>query len=211
LLRKKSFLFVCLGAGFTTFALYSSSHFLPSYLMRAHKVELLTVSLVLGLTSGIGGILGTFIGGRIADIKGSKDKRWYLYVPMLACLISLIPSLVTYHTANPTIAMVSVFPVMLISSAFFGPVYAVGQSLAKPNMRAIATAIVLLFMNGIGLAFGPLVAGILSDLLEPSFGVYSLRWAISITFMALLVAAFFYWLSSKHFEDDLREDLTSGH
>jgi len=137
--------------------------------------------------------------------------RWYLYVPMLACLISLIPSLLTYHTTSPKIAMASVFPVMLISSTFFGPVYAVGQSLAKPNMRAIATALILLFMNGIGLAFGPLVAGILSDLLEPTYGVFSLRWAISITFMALLVAAFFYWLSSKHFMNDLEEGIDSTH
>ncbi len=203
LIGKKSFLYVSLGAGFTTFALYSSSHFLPSYLMRAHKVDLVTVSVVLGLTSGIGGILGTFIGGRIADIKGKKDMKWYLYVPMLACLISLIPSLLTYHTDNTNLALASVFPVMLISSTFFGPVYAVGQSIAKPSMRAIATALILLFMNGIGLAFGPLVAGLLSDMLAPTYGVYSLRWAISITFMALLVAALFYWMASKHFEKDL--------
>ncbi len=205
LFRQKSFVYVCIANGFTTYAMNSSGSFLPSYLMRYHKVELLTVSIVLGLAVGFGGILGTFIGGKIADRKGAKDKKWYLYVPIMACLLALPSAAVIYYSENPNISMGAVFPTVLINALFFGPVYAICQSLAKPDMRAMATAILLLFMNGIGLAFGPLVTGVISDYLEPSFGALSLRYAISINFSSLLLAALLYWLASKHYEKDLQK------
>ncbi|MGB2152591.1 MAG: MFS transporter, partial [Flavobacteriaceae bacterium] len=89
LFSKKSFLFLCLGAGFTTFSSYSLNNFLPSFIQRAHGVDLITVSINLGLSIGIGGLIGALIGGRLADIKGAKNKKWYLYVPILSCVFSL--------------------------------------------------------------------------------------------------------------------------
>ena len=205
LFKQKSFMFTCLGAGFTTFALYSINNFLPSYLIRFHQIDLVTASVVLGLTSGVGGIVGTFIGGRIADKRGESNKKWYLYVPIMACLMTIIPAVIILYSGNQYLSLGMAFPMILISATFFGPVYAVVQSLAKANMRAIATAIILLFMNGIGLAFGPLIVGILSDYLAPNYGVLSLRYAISINLLSMFLAAFMYWLASKHYEVDLEK------
>ncbi len=75
LFSKKSFLYLCLGAGFTTFSSYSLNNFLPSFIQRAHGVDLITVSINLGLSIGIGGLIGALIGGRLADIKGAKKQK----------------------------------------------------------------------------------------------------------------------------------------
>ena len=53
-------------------------------------------------------------------------------------------------------------------------------------MRAVASAIVLLLINIIGLAWGPLLTGLLSDALEPSFGIESLRYRLLIVCAVML-------------------------
>ena len=204
LFSKKSFLYLCLGAGFTTFSSYSLNNFMPSFIQRVHGVDLMTVSINLGLSIGIGGLIGALIGGRLADIKGAKNKKWYLYVPMLSCITSFFPALIILFTASSKIALAAIFPYAVFNAAFTGPVYAVGQTLANVKMRAFATALILLFMNGIGLALGPLSAGMLSDFLEPSLGNLSLRYALTLNLLSLFLAVFFYWKSANTYEKDLK-------
>ena len=205
LFSKKSFLYLCLGAGFTTFSSYSLNNFMPSFIQRVHGVDLMTVSINLGLSIGIGGLIGALIGGRLADIKGAKNKKWYLYVPMLSCITSFFPALIILFTASSKIALAAIFPYAVFNAAFTGPVYAVGQTLANVKMRAFATALILLFMNGIGLALGPLSAGMLSDFLEPSLGNLSLRYALTLNLLSLFLAVFFYWKSANTYEKDLKQ------
>jgi len=204
LFSKKSFLYLCLGAGFTTFSSYSLNNFMPSFIQRVHGIDLMTVSINLGLFLGIGGLIGALIGGRLADIKGAKNKKWYLYVPILSCITSFFPALIILFTASSKIALAAIFPYAVFNAAFTGPVYAVGQTLANVKMRAFATALILLFMNGIGLALGPLSAGMLSDFLEPSLGNLSLRYALTLNLLSLFLAVFFYWKSANTYEKDLK-------
>lgn len=204
LFSKKSFLYLCLGAGFTTFSSYSLNNFMPSFIQRVHGIDLMTVSINLGLSIGIGGLIGALIGGRLADIKGAKNKKWYLYVPILSCITSFFPALIILFTASSKIALAAIFPYAVFNAAFTGPVYAVGQTLANVKMRAFATALIFLFMNGIGLALGPLSAGMLSDFLEPSLGNLSLRYALTLNLLSLFLAVFFYWKSANTYEKDLK-------
>ena len=88
---------------------------------------------------------------------------------------------------------------------FNGPIYTVAQSLANAKMRAFASAILLLFLNGIGLAFGPLIAGMVSDYLAPTYGNLSLRYALSVNLLSLFLAAWFYWKAARNYEEDLEK------
>lgn len=108
-----------------------------------------------------------------------------------------------YFSDNTNLVLGAILPNTLLSSLGFGAVFAVGQSLAKPNMRAMATAILLLFSKTIGLALGPLITSMLSDYFMPTFGDLSLRYAIIASGFALALAAYLFWLASKHYEADL--------
>jgi hypothetical protein len=74
------------------------------------------------------------------------------------------------------------FPIFLIPTglnlAWLGPVTAAVQHLAPAPMRSTASAIFLLINNLLGLAVGFFYFGWMSDLLRPTFGEESLRWAI---------------------------------
>lgn len=82
---------------------------------------------------------------------------------------------------------------------FYGPMVAVPQLLVPPSMRAFTSAVVLLTVNLIGLGLGPYVTGLISDVLINSYGLVntSLRYALSVSVLFSLVAAWLFWHASK--------------
>jgi MFS family permease len=73
-------------------------------------------------------------------------------------------------------------------------------------MRALTSAVLFFVFNLIGLGLGPLVIGILSDLLAPTFGIESLRWAMSIIMIVGAVSATLLFISAKKFEEETGVD-----
>ena len=61
---------------------------------------------------------------------------------------------------------------------YLGPTFALTQSIARPHMRALASAVLLFIINLVGLGLGPSALGALSDALAPRFGGESLRYAM---------------------------------
>ncbi len=88
---------------------------------------------------------------------------------------------------------------------YLGPSFAMTQSLVRPQMRAVASAILLFVLNLIGLGIGPWFVGFLSDLLRPSFGVESIRYALmSVVCVGNAWAALHYILAARTLREDLQ-------
>ena len=67
----------------------------------------------------------------------------------------------------------------------------------SPSQRATAVAIVYLFANLIGMGFGPLAAGMISDVLSPYAGDESLRYALLMLCPGYLWGAVHMWKASR--------------
>ena len=71
-------------------------------------------------------------------------------------------------------------------------------------MRAMASAVALLIINVIGLALGPLLTGVLSDLLAPRFGEESMRYSLLlVTSVVLPWAGWHYVRAGRTIDADL--------
>ena len=87
---------------------------------------------------------------------------------------------------------------------YLGPTFALTQTLVRPRMRALASAIILFVINMIGLGGGPTFVGWLSDRLTPSYGVEAVRYALLYTVVAgALWATFHYWAGARTVREDL--------
>jgi hypothetical protein len=72
-------------------------------------------------------------------------------------------------------------------------------------MRATASAILLFILNLIGLGLGPQAVGVLSDLLAPTYGIQSLRYALLFVVVTGSVwSSLHYFLAARTLREDLK-------
>ncbi|MDH4008900.1 MAG: hypothetical protein OEU35_12605, partial [Desulfuromonadales bacterium] len=71
------------------------------------------------------------------------------------------------------------------------------------SVRATSGALLLLIGNLIGLGLGPLVIGVLSDVLAPQLGQDSLRYALLVAPVAAIVGAMLYFRATRTLSEDI--------
>jgi MFS family permease len=198
----RSFRYASLGAAFNAFVGYGSLNFMPSFAIRLHQMPVGEVGTYLSLIVGIGGAIGAYAGGQISDRLGRRDPRWYYWVPGVGTLLAAVLTPIVVLTDSQTL-MWSVFFVSNISLALFlAPTIAMAHNLVGPNLRALASAMIFFVLNIIGLGLGPLTVGIISDLLMPTTGNESLRWALLVVSQFALLGGAFYFLAARHLTAD---------
>ena len=177
---------------------------LPSFLTRSHGMATNEVGLVLGLSIGLLGPIGTiFVGGFLVDRLTLRDRRWGLWVSALGALV-LVPAYLALVMASSAHAAVLAYGVPALLGIFFqGPSLALMQAVTPVAMRATGTAISLFVVNLIGLGLGPLSIGLVSDALAPSYGADSLRYALLVGPALALAAAFVYQRAATCLVDDI--------
>ncbi len=205
LFSKKTFIFLSIGAGFIAFAQYGIGNWLPSFLFRYHGMQSQEIGIANALLIGIGGGLGTYLGGFLGDRYGRKSPGWYLWIPMIAALVALPFSLAAFFIPQKYAVLALFFPVILLNTVYFAPTIAITHTLVPANMRAVASSILLFILNIIGLGGGPLATGVLSDWLRPSMGNESLRYAMAVVVCAGLIAGLLYYLAGKSVAKDQEE------
>ena len=198
-----SFRHAAFGSALYAFVGYAVVGWAPMFLQRSHGMSIGPIGTWLALIIGLGGALGTILGGRLADRFGASDRRAYVLVPAIALVAAYPPGFIIYLSDHTTLVLCTLTLPVLFGSMYQGPTFSVVQSLAPPAMRSTAAAVLLLVINIIGMGMGPSAAGILSDLLSDRFGVHSLRYAMLIISTVYLWGALHFWLASRSLREEL--------
>lgn len=201
----KTFVYLSLATGLHVFCIYGLINWAPSFLARLHGMKNTEIGSVLGPIFGIGGGIGSFVGGFLTDRFGKKDKRLYLKIPAYAIIISIPLVAGALFLQNNFISILCLGLCTLLHSMYLGPSISVAHSLVPASMRALTSAILFLVLNLIGLGFGPLVVGFISDRLTPSLGVESLRWAMSIVILMSIASTALFFKTAKKLPSDLKQ------
>ena len=202
--RRPSFAQMMVAAGLSSYVGYSVINFLPSFLVRSFEMPVSQVGLYLGLIIGIIGGAGFFLGGYIADHLGKAGHRRALRFIGLTVLLSAIPYAAMFLSNSWQFALLVFLIPAGTANVYLAPVLAQAQGLVSLRMRAMASAIALLIINVIGLALGPLITGLVSDLLEPRFGEESMRYSLLlVTSIVLPWAGLHYYLAGRTVDADL--------
>ena len=90
-----------------------------------------------------------------------------------------------------------------MTALYLGPSIAVSHSLVSAKMRAVASAVLFLVLNFIGLGLGPLTIGFLSDYLEPTYGAESLRYAFMISYLTSALTMILFYLASRNYAKEI--------
>lgn len=193
-------LIIALSIG--AFGTYGITQWLPAFFIRSHGLTLTEIGVWSGTASAIGGILGVMCGGLGATKLIPRDARWELWLPAIAYGGSAPLYALVFLSPTPLIAIsIKVFATFLAASGG-GVALSAIQSFAEPNRRATAISLVLFLSSLLGLGLGPWLVGVTSDVLAPTMGKESLRYALLISTAALVWAGLHFYLSARRAERD---------
>ena len=202
--RRPSFRHLSLAAALHSVVWYASGAFNNAFLQRSHEMSVSQAGYWISILAAIAG-LGTFLGGYAADRLSTRrnDRRWYLWVPGMATLLCVPFQFLAYLSPSLSVTLPSFVGLMLMAAVFFGPSFAMTQSLATLRMRSVATSVLLFIQTLIGNGLGPAATGYISDWLQPSYQVDSLRYALVIIGVVNVWAAVHYMLGARTLRHDL--------
>lgn len=172
---------------------------------RLHAMPLSEIATWLALITGLGGAVGTFLGGAIAERLGKGDVRWYMRVPAIAAFLTVPFALIQYFVGDAHLSLLAAAVPATMVNVYLAPGNAVSQTLAPPDMRAFTSAVFVLVVSIGGIGLGPTVVGTLSDWLADRFGLgeAALGYALATVVVPATAAAVLFWRSSVHLRAEM--------
>ena len=185
-----------LAGGLTTLSSYAIAMWNTSFLVRSHDLSLQHAGLLAGVICGTAAGVGGLFSGWLSDRLSRRDAHWQFSIPIIGHLTAmsalatylLWPDTVLLHlgslpvpTAMLWCALYSFFAVWWVA-----PSYNLVTQLVPANRRGAAMALQTIVSTLLGIGIGPLLAGLLSDLLLPLAGEDSLRYALLLVSLPVL-------------------------
>ncbi|HBO12134.1 MAG TPA: MFS transporter, partial [Halieaceae bacterium] len=193
--------------GLNAFCGYGIAIWTASFMIRSYQMPTGELGTWLAAIIGLGGAASVFLGGMLADRLAPRDQRWYTWVPCIAGFVAVPFMAAVYLVDGPYLALgMSIIPGLLFQT-YLGNTIATTHAIVGPRMRATASALLFLVINIIGLGAGPYTVGLVSDLLAPTLGSESLRYAMLYVLPPVMTwSAVHFWLAGR----SLREDLAAA-
>jgi len=201
-LPKRSFWLLALGAASSSVCGYGVAFWLPSFFARSFDMSLIETSVFYAGIAFIGGMLGIWGGGVLADRFGGRSRGAYPTVPAIAFLLAMPVFFLAVNTDSRTAAFLLWLVPTGLNLAWLGPIITAVQHLAPPAMRTTTSALFLLVNNLLGIAGGLYYFGAVSDALAPRFGEESLRYAIYSGLGFYLLASILFLAASRTLKRD---------
>jgi MFS transporter, Spinster family, sphingosine-1-phosphate transporter len=166
LLKSPTYVLVTCGAASAAFVSYGQGAFMPAFFQRVHGMSAGEVGIFLGISSGVGGLIGTWLGGFLADKYGAKNPANFLIVPAIGMALASVTFTPGLLSGSWQAALMLIWIPGVLNSLWYGPAFATVQRVVPSDQRAMAVALTLFVINMVGLGIGPLFAGFLSDMLR---------------------------------------------
>ncbi|HVY63596.1 MAG TPA: MFS transporter [Gammaproteobacteria bacterium] len=166
LVRWRSVLGLAVMIGCQALSNYALLAWGPTFFERVHGWPRSQTGLALGTIALASGCIGLFLGGRLADSwqrKGITDATLRVGVISLLGVGTLLPLAMLWPTASATVATLAVG--VLFVGLPIGCCYAGVQFIFPNRVRGLATAVVILIVNLMGLGLGSLLPGVFTDYL----------------------------------------------
>ena len=182
--RNPRYLFTVAGYVGVSFAIGGIGDWFPTLLFRDRGFKLEDAGAIAGQATVVGGLIGTILGGIIAEALVRRGvKEAYLWTSALSLIPALVLAVVALYVAETRSAvLVSIALCQVFLWMYNGPINALLVNSVSPGMRARAFAVSIFCIHAFGDALSPPIIGIVSTMTG------SLSLAIGLVLLALVVA-----------------------
>lgn len=187
-----------LAGGLATLSSYAIGMWNTSFLIRSHGLSLQHAGMLVGVICGVAAGTGGMFAGWLNDRLSHHSPHWQILIPVIGHLIALAaliiyllwPAGLTGHFAGVPIpaamlwcAVYSFFVVWWVA-----PSFNLVTQLVPASRRGTAMALQTIVSTLLGIGTGPLLTGLFSDLLAPLFAEQSLRYALVLVNVPILLS-----------------------
>lgn len=199
LLRIPAWWAMCFGIAFGSFVSYAFSAFQTTFLRELDPTfDFQTLVIILGVINGTTYAGGAFFGARLADKWGLRDLRAYGWLPAISISICLPIGMASFWIDSVAVHLVLTTFFLFFLGVYLGPSFAIAQTLAPINMRAMSTALFFFILNMIALGGGPTFAGWMIDFFRESHPyLEAMRWAMSVTCLLFIPSILSFLVVAK--------------
>jgi predicted MFS family arabinose efflux permease len=198
LLSQKTFVIVAIGFCLTSYTNYATSAWIPPFLARVHHLSSAEIGTYAGTFKGLFGMAGTLTGGLVVARISRADDRWKLWAPAIMSGLAGPVFAICMLAPGFSLMVAALALTSFLVGFHLGPVFAIAQTVARPSMRALASAIVLLTATCFGQGVGPLAVGMLNDVLKAGYGADAVRYSLlSAGLTSSLGALLFVWAAGS--------------
>ena len=196
-LRSRPLYVACvLGSCAYTFALGGFAAWAPKFLFKVHAMQLADADFGFGLVAVVSGIVGTALGGLLADRGLPKDVdderrvRRYLRFSAVASLIAFPAAIALLFAPTPKTFFIAIFVCETALFASTSPINVVILGSVPAGLRTTAMAVSIFSIHALGDFLSPPMVGKLAD-------VTSLRNALTILPVAIAICALVWWFGAR--------------
>ncbi|MDA9251928.1 MFS transporter [Gammaproteobacteria bacterium] len=199
LLKIPAWWAMCFGIAFGSFVSYASSAFQTKFLIALDpSFDFKTMVILLGIMNGTTYAGGAFFGARLADKWGAKNLRAYGWLPAIAMSVTLPLGVWSYWVQSVEANLILSTIYLLFIGIYLGPSFAIAQTLAPINMRAMSTALFFFILNMVALGGGPTFAGWLIDVYKETYSdLDAMRMAMTVTHLVFIPALISFLIVSR--------------
>ena len=201
--QSRSWVLLMIGCSFLAIPGYGVLMWGYEFFARVHQLSPVEAGKWMALIVGVGGVSGTLLGGPITDKMCQIRQSWRIIVPGLLTMAAAPLCLGFLLIDSLTLSLFCFLPFYVLMNIYIPAMYSVNQSLAKVKMRATASAILLFLINIVGAGAGPFIVGALSDWFAPAYGAESIRYALSVVALSIVIGCSFLLLSGRYLRQDI--------
>lgn len=175
--------------------LFSTSvmNWLPSYFNRAAGMSVTTASTIAAATMVVG-TFATLLSGPVLDWLRRKGPLTVLYVQSGLAFLQFVLCFFIYSVVTPgsTIQFVLLFIQCCTGCTLVPLAFTLVADLSHPRKRGTAVSMVITLQNVFGMAVGPLITGIISDIFDLSTAMTIVSGAYIIVGISFFIMTFTY-------------------
>lgn len=187
LLKYPRYLLVIAGYIAQAFAMGGFQFWAPSFLYRAHRMELEAANHFFGLSLVLTGLVATLVGGFAASAWQRRTGTGYAWVLAGSALAAVPVAFAAFLLPNLFAAKVALAAAMFFLFLCTGPLNTLILETVPVNLRATAVAMSIFAIHAFGDLWSPKIVGHLSERWQ------DLQSAILWTLPGALIVAAFFW------------------
>lgn len=198
-----TFRHLLIGYSVASFFGFGIAQWKAAFFIRSFGMQTGELGTWFAIIYGIGGLIGTYLGGVWAVRYAPSNEG--LQLKVLGCVYAIFAfvSAAIYLSPSPLYAFAFTAVTAVGSGIFTGPLFATIQTLVPERMRATTISLMFLSTNFIGLGLGPVAAGALSDAFQPWAGDASLQYALLALCPGYLWCGWHVWRASQTVSRDV--------